>query len=63
MGRGDGPVHLVLLVLSPAGTRAAAHLERVGRVAAAARPARARQKLLESTSPEEIGAVLEGALG
>lgn len=62
-GGDDGPVHLVLLVLSPAGTRAAAHLERVGRVAAAARPVRARQKLLESTSPEEIGALLEGALG
>jgi nitrogen PTS system EIIA component len=59
---GDEPVHLVLLVLSPAATHATAHLERVGRVAAAARPARARQKLLETASPEEIGALLEGVL-
>jgi mannitol/fructose-specific phosphotransferase system IIA component (Ntr-type) len=59
----EDPVHLVLLILSPAGTRAAAHLDRVGRAAAAARPVRARQKLLESSSPEELGALLEGVLG
>jgi mannitol/fructose-specific phosphotransferase system IIA component (Ntr-type) len=39
------PVHLVLLVLSPPGS-------------SAARPARARQKLLESERPEEIAAIL-----
>lgn len=57
------PVHLVLLVLSPAATRAAEHLARVGRVAAAVRPARARQKLRETSSPEELGALLEGTPG
>ena len=59
----DEPVHLVLLVLSPAATRAAEHLARVGRVVAAVRPARARQKLLETSSPEELGALLEGTPG
>jgi nitrogen PTS system EIIA component len=59
---GGDAVHLVLLVLSPAGTRAAAHLERVARIAAAVRPARARQKLLECASAEEAGAVLAEAL-
>ncbi len=62
-GGEDDPVHLVLLVLSPAATRAATHLERVGRVSAAVRPGRTRQRLLESSSPEEIGAVLEAVLG
>lgn len=59
----DGPVHVVVLVLSPAGVRATEHLQRVGRVVAAVRPARARQKLLESSDPEALGALLEGALG
>lgn len=60
---GDEPVHLVLLVLSPAATRASAHLERVDRVAAAVRPVRARQRLLEGSWPGEFAALLEGAAG
>jgi len=53
------PVHLVLLVLSPPESSAAAHVDFVAWVSAAARPARARQKLLESARPEEIAAILQ----
>ena len=62
-GEDEEPVHLVLLVLSPAATRASAHLARVGRVAVAVRSVRVRQKLLEGSWPEEMGALLEGSSG
>ncbi len=51
-------VHLVLLVLSPPETPAAAHLELVARTLATARPARIRQKLLESDRPEALAGIL-----
>jgi len=61
-GAVDGdPVHLVLLVLSPAETSAPGHLAAVARAAAAVRVARARQRLLESDDPDEIAALLEDA--
>ena len=59
--RDGGPVHLVLLVLSPAGARAAEHLASVARVVAAAHPARVRQRLLEC-APEQVTAWLQGVL-
>jgi mannitol/fructose-specific phosphotransferase system IIA component (Ntr-type) len=47
-------VHLVLLVLSPPETTVAAHLDFVARAAAAIRPARARQRLLDSERPADL---------
>jgi mannitol/fructose-specific phosphotransferase system IIA component (Ntr-type) len=52
------PVHLVLLVLSPPETPPAAHVEFVARTLAVARPARVRNRLLESDRPEEIAGIL-----
>jgi mannitol/fructose-specific phosphotransferase system IIA component (Ntr-type) len=61
-GSRDGePVRLVLLVLSPAGTRAAVHGASVARAVVAAHPARARQRLLEC-APDEAAALLRGVL-
>jgi len=60
-GAADGElVHVVLLVLSPAGTCIAAHLAAVARAVAAARRCRARQKLLGGGTPEEVAALLRG---
>ncbi len=62
-GAADGePVRLVLLALSTAETPAASHLERVARAVAAVRPARARQRLLETESLEELGGLLREVL-
>lgn len=53
-----GPVQLVLLVLSPAQTTAPCHVAAVARAVAAARPARARQRLIASADPGEIAELL-----
>ena len=58
-GAEDGePVRVVVLVLSPAATPAPGHLAAVARVAAAARLARSRQRLLESDDPAEVAGLL-----
>ena len=63
-GAEDGAaVQLVLLVISPAQTSAPCHVAAVARVVAAARPARARQRLFESDSPGEIAELLGVAPG
>ncbi len=60
---GEGAsVHLVLLVLSPAECPAAVHHRLVARAIAAARPARARQRLLEAADPRGAAAVLREVL-
>ena len=62
-GAEDGEsVRLVLLMLSPPGTPAAAHLASVARTAAASRPARVRQRLLDSEHPEAVAALLREVL-
>jgi len=56
----DGaPVHLVVLVLSPAAMSPARHLERVARAAHALRSQRNRQKLAEADAPA-ARTILEG---
>jgi mannitol/fructose-specific phosphotransferase system IIA component (Ntr-type) len=63
-GAPDGePVQLVLLLLSPAEMRALDHVAAVARAVAAARPARARQRLLECVSPGEVADLLDEAPG
>jgi PTS system nitrogen regulatory IIA component len=58
-GAEDGAlVRLVLLVISPAQTSAPCHVEAVARAVAAARPARARQRLFASDDPGEIAGLL-----
>lgn len=58
-GAEDGVlVRLVLLVISPAQMSAPCHVAAVARAVAAARPARARQRLIASADPEEIGELL-----
>ena len=57
------PVRLVLLLISPAETSAPCHVAAVARAVAAARPARARQRLFESDSPGEIAELLGVAPG
>jgi len=57
------PVRLVLLVISPAETSAPCHVAAVARAVAAACPARARQRLFESDSPDEIAELLGMASG
>lgn len=59
----DVAVRIVLLVLSPAETSAPCHVAAVARAVAAARHARARQRLFESDSPEEIAGLLGLAPG
>jgi fructose PTS system EIIA component len=58
----DDPVHLVLLVLSPAELGDEAHFGSVMRTASAARLQRNRQKLLDATNVESVTAVLREAL-
>jgi nitrogen PTS system EIIA component len=61
-GAEDGAmVNLVLLVLSPSQVSAPCHVAAVARAVAAARPARARQRLFASDSPEEIVELLGAA--
>jgi mannitol/fructose-specific phosphotransferase system IIA component (Ntr-type) len=63
-GAEDGAaVQLLLLVISPAQMSAPCHVAAVARVVAAARPARARQRLFESDSPGEIAELLGVAPG
>lgn len=62
-GVADGPVHSVLLILSPASTRAAAHVETVAQATAAVRLARGRQKLAGCAGPDELAALLAGGPG
>jgi PTS system nitrogen regulatory IIA component len=58
-GADDGaPVRLVLLVISPAQVSAPCHVAGVARAVAAARTARARQRLFASGSPGEIAELL-----
>jgi mannitol/fructose-specific phosphotransferase system IIA component (Ntr-type) len=58
-GAEDGvPVRLFLVVISPAETTAPCHVAAVARAVAAARHARARQRLLESDDPGEIAELL-----
>jgi PTS system nitrogen regulatory IIA component len=52
------PVRLVLLVLSPAEMPVSTHLDLVARTLAIARPARVRQKLIESERVEELAGIL-----
>lgn len=56
---GGEPVHLVLLVLSPAERSAAGHAAALARVAGAVRLARTRQRLLESDDLGEVAGLLE----
>jgi nitrogen PTS system EIIA component len=61
-GGADGaPVHVAVLVISPAEMSAACHVAAVARVVAAMRAARARQRLFESDRPGEIAELLAGA--
>lgn len=61
-GAADGePVHAVIVVLSPAATRASVHAAEVARVAASARLARTRQRLLECPGPAELARLLDAA--
>ena len=60
---GGVPVHLVLLVISPAQTSAPCHVAAVARAVAAARPVRARLRLFESEDPGEIAELLGVAPG
>jgi mannitol/fructose-specific phosphotransferase system IIA component (Ntr-type) len=62
-GRDEEHVHLVLLVLSPAGTSAPGHVAAVTRAVAATRAARSRQRLLESDRPGEVVRLLREVLG
>jgi mannitol/fructose-specific phosphotransferase system IIA component (Ntr-type) len=58
-GAADGlPVQLVFLALSPAECPEGAHLDLIARIVAAARPQRARQRMLEAEGFEGIAAVL-----
>jgi len=62
-GAPDGAlVHLVLLALSPSEASVAAHHGLVARAVAAIRPARVRQRLLESEDPEDAGGLLHEVL-
>ena len=54
----DLPVHLVLLVLSPAGCSEESHHELVSRAVAVGRLQRNRQKLIEAGSFEVVASVL-----
>jgi mannitol/fructose-specific phosphotransferase system IIA component (Ntr-type) len=60
-GEEGGPVHVVVLVISPAEMSAPGHVAAVARVVAATRSARARQRLLGSAEPDEIAELLGGA--
>ncbi len=63
-GAEDGaPVHVVVLVISPAEMSAPCHVDAVARVVAATRTARARQRLLASDRSEEIAQLLDVAPG
>ena len=62
-GEGGVPVHVAVLVVSPAGMSAAYHVAAVARVVAATRAARARQRLFECDRPGEIAQLLEVAPG
>ena len=58
-GAGDGlPVQLVFLVLSPSDCGDSVHLDLIARIAAAARPVRSRQKMLEGPGFEPIASTL-----
>jgi nitrogen PTS system EIIA component len=60
-GARDGePVHVVVLVLSPADATAPGHVAAVARIVSAVRPARARQRLLESEDAGEVAGLLAG---
>jgi PTS system nitrogen regulatory IIA component len=59
----DGePVRLVLLALSPPGVPARTHTQFVARALAVVRPARTRQRLLESECSDELAAALREVL-
>ena len=58
---GGAPVHVVLLVISPALTSAPCHVGAVARLVEAARSARTCQRLIESDSPAEVAELLGGA--
>ena len=60
---GGAPVHVVLLVISPAQTSAPCHVAAVARAVEAARSARSRQRLFESDSPAEVAELLGVAPG
>ena len=62
-GAPDGEsVHLVFLLLMPPETGVAQHHEALARVAAIARSARARHKLLEASGPDEVASLLRDAV-
>ncbi|HTM57611.1 MAG TPA: PTS sugar transporter subunit IIA [Candidatus Udaeobacter sp.] len=58
----DQPVNVVALVLSPAESPAALHVDLVARVVAALRLQRARQRVIEAESFEGVAAVLREAI-
>jgi mannitol/fructose-specific phosphotransferase system IIA component (Ntr-type) len=57
------PVHVMLMLLSPAEFPVAHHLDLLARVVTAARASRARQKLLDAESAADAAAVLREVLG
>jgi mannitol/fructose-specific phosphotransferase system IIA component (Ntr-type) len=59
----DGPVHLVLLALSPADAGDDTHHEFVARVATLGRLQRHRARLLDSSSDDEATAIVREACG
>jgi mannitol/fructose-specific phosphotransferase system IIA component (Ntr-type) len=62
-GEDGAPVHVVVLVISPAEMSAPCHVAAVARVVAATRTARARERLFESDRPGEIAQLLAVAPG
>jgi mannitol/fructose-specific phosphotransferase system IIA component (Ntr-type) len=59
----DGPVHLVLLALSPADAADDTHHEFVARIAALGRLQRHRARLLDAASDLEAGAIVREVCG
>ena len=62
-GGDEAPVHVAVLVISPAEMSAAQHVAAVAHVVGATRAARARQRLFESDRPDEIARWLAVAPG
>ena len=56
------PVHVIALVVSTADTPAAHHVDTVVRLAAALKPQRVRQRLIDAASFEDVAAILREAL-
>lgn len=59
----DAPVHLLVLVLSPAEASVETHHELLSRVVTGVKPARMRTRLLEADGAEAIAALAREAIG